>query len=131
MKEPSTNTFAICKKKYHDKFNNNSHLLHYQEFTNQFDFESQLTIVRVTKRRSDIFKISQSWMCPWSELCCFHFVPKEPLFCTKFSFFQLQWCVIFCTKSVLLRYDVRIIASDKLKKLKRNREVFDIWIQRH
>ena len=43
MKEPSTNTQAICKKKYHNKFHNDSHLLHYQELTNQFDFESQLT----------------------------------------------------------------------------------------
>ena len=36
-----------------------------------------------------------------SELCCFHFVPKEPLLCTKFSFFHLRWFVILCTKCVL------------------------------
>ena len=37
------------KKKYDNQFDNKCTLLHYQEITNQFDFESQLTIKRVTK----------------------------------------------------------------------------------
>ena len=78
-----------------------------------------------------IFKSSRSWMCPWSELCCFHFVPREPLLCTKFSFFHLQWFVISCRKSVLSSYGVTVITSDKEKKMKRYGEVFDTWIQRH
>ena len=71
----------------------------YQEITNQFDFESQLTTKRVTKRKkSDILKSSQSWMCPWFQLSCFHFVPKEPLLRTKFFFyhdFMHKFCLVF------------------------------------
>ena len=41
-----------------------------------------------------ILKSSQSWMCPWSLLGCFHFVPNEPLLCTKFFFFYLHCFII-------------------------------------
>jgi len=51
MREPSTNTQVNWKKKNATKLDNKSNLLHYQEMTNKFDFESQLTRKRVTKRR--------------------------------------------------------------------------------
>jgi len=56
MKEPWTNTQVICKKKYYHNFHNKCNLLHHQEISNQFDFESELTTKAVTK------KIFQSWM---------------------------------------------------------------------
>ena len=111
MKEPRTNIQAICKKKYHSKFHNKCNFLHYQKITNQFHFESQLTTKRVNKRRrSDILKSSQSWMCPWSQFGCFHFVPKEPLLCTKFFYLHLQCFIILSTKSFLCQYNTSIVA---------------------
>jgi len=44
-------TGKLEEKKNATKLDNKSNLLHYQEMTNKFDFESQLTRKRVTKRR--------------------------------------------------------------------------------
>ena len=45
-------TGNLQKRKYYNKFHNKCNSLHYQEITNQFDFESQLTTKRVTNRKN-------------------------------------------------------------------------------
>ena len=79
----------------------------------QFNFILKVSSPQTESLREDnhmILKSSQSWMCPWSLLGCLHFVPKEPLLCTKFFFFHLQCFILLSTKPVLYQYNILIIA---------------------
>ena len=54
----------FARKKYHNKFNNKCNLLDYQEITNQFDFESQLT------KRKKLFSFSSSALHDFMHKIC-------------------------------------------------------------
>ena len=111
LKEPWTNTQVNWKKKTTTR-NFITNVIYYNTKKLQVNLILKVSSPGRESVREDnqmILKSSQSWMCPWSLLGCFHLVPKEPLLCTKFFFFHLQ-CFIWSTKPVVYQYYISIIA---------------------
>jgi len=86
MKEPWTNTQAICEKKMLPQISQQI-MIYY--ITKKFQIN---LILQVSQRQSlrKVFKVG-----------FFHFMPKEPLLCTKIFFCYLQCFIILCTQYVL------------------------------
>ena len=120
-------TGNLQEKKYYNKFHTKCNLLHNlpRNYKSIWFWKSAHHKESHQEKKSDILKSSQSWMCPLPQLGCFHFLPMEPLLCTKFFFYHdsmHKFCIV-----LVQNYHYMSLAYDKNAKSKW-REIFKYLI---